>query len=274
MDMKGIIGGIEARAAEAIKVNPGDYIDETTGLLMCGNCHTRKQTEVRLFGEVRRPMCICKCEAERRETERMQMELQEKVKEYRRIGISNASMWEWTFANDDHSNKKLSEAMQRYADNFDDFRKQGKGLLLFGTVGTGKTYFAACIANALIDRGLRCMMTRISDVAENIFNGKCTCHDFNKFPLLVLDDLGAERKTEYMQEIVYDVIDSRYRARLPLIVTTNLTSKELQYPSEISYQRTFSRLLEMCLPVNVEGENRRLEKLKTDIKPMKNILGL
>ena len=277
MDLKSIIGGIEAKAAESIKTNPGDYIDETTGLLMCGNCHTKKQTEVEILGEVRRPMCICKCEAERiekEEAERQRIELEKRVREYRRLGIPEASMQEWTFANDDHSNEKLSEAMRKYADNFEEFHKKGKGLLLFGTVGTGKTYLAACIANALIDKGLPCMMTKISDIAENILNGKCTCHDFNEFPLLVLDDLGAERKTEYMQQIVFDVIDSRYRAGLPLIVTTNLTSEELQHPSDISYQRTFSRLLEMCLPVKVEGKNKRLEKLKSDIKPMKDFLGL
>jgi DNA replication protein DnaC len=108
-----------------------------------------------------------------------------------------------------------------------------------------------------------------------MFEGKQAYYDsLNKFPLLILDDLSAERKTEYMQEIVFNVIDSRYRANLPLIVTTNLTSEELKHPSDISYQRTFSRLLEMCLPVNVEGKDKRLEKLKADIQPMKRLLGL
>lgn len=281
MDVTSIIDGIEAKAAEAIKTNPGDYIDEETGLLMCGNCHTKKQTKVNLFGEVRKPMCICKCEAERREkeeAERKRVELQKRVREYRRLGIPEASMQEWTFANDDHSNEKLSEAMQRYADNFDDFHKQGKGLLLFGTVGTGKTYLAACIANALIDRGYPVLMTnfaRIANTVQGMYEGRQEYYDsLNSFPLLILDDLSAERKTEYMQEIVFNVIDSRYRAGLPLIVTTNLTSEELQHPSDISYQRTFSRLLEMCLPVKVEGKNKRLEKLKADIKPMKDFLGL
>ena len=281
MDLKSIIGGIEARAAEAIKINAGDYIDEKTGLLMCGNCHTKKQTEVNLLGEVRRPMCLCKCEAERREkeeAERKRLELQKRVREYRRMGIPETSMQEWTFANDDRSNEKLSEAMRKYADNFEEFLKKGKGLLLFGTVGTGKTYLAACIANALIDKGYPVLMTnfaRIANTVQGMYEGRQEYYDsMNRFPLLILDDLSAERKTEYMQEIVFNVIDSRYRAGLPLIVTTNLTSEELQNPSDISYQRTFSRLLEMCLPVRVEGKNKRLEKLKSDIKPMKDFLGL
>jgi DNA replication protein DnaC len=170
------------------------------------------------------------------------------------------------------------EAARRYAINFDEFRKQGKGLLLFGTVGTGKTYAAACIANALIDRGIPVLMTnfaRIANTVGGMWEGKQEYYDsLNKFPLLILDDLAAERKTEYMSEIVFNVIDARYRAGLPLIITTNLTSEELKHPSDISYQRTFSRLLEMCLPVEVKGKDKRLERLKADIQPMKDLLGL
>jgi DNA replication protein DnaC len=169
-------------------------------------------------------------------------------------------------------------AAKNYVANFNEFRKSGKGLLLFGTVGTGKTYAAACIANALIDKGYPVLMTnfaRIANTVSGMWEGKQEYYDsLNRFPLLILDDLATERKTEYMQEIVFAVTDARYRAGLPLIVTTNLTSEELKHPSDISYQRTFSRLLEMCLPVRVEGKDKRLEKLKEDIQPMKDLLGL
>ena len=276
MNLNGYIDGLEKRAAESIKAEQGDYFGDD-GLLMCGKCNTPKQTRVELFGGVRTPFCLCKCAAEardREEAERKRVEFARRVKELRRVGFPESEMQDWTFENADGSNEKIMSAMKNYVANFDDLRQQGKGLLLFGTVGTGKTYAAACIANALIDKGCPVLMTRIADVAQGIFDGKFTCHDFNKYPLLVLDDLGAERKTEYMQEIVYNVIDSRYRAGLPLIVTTNFTNKELQNPSDISYQRTFSRLLERCLPVKVEGVDKRIEKLKADIQPMKDLLGL
>jgi DNA replication protein DnaC len=116
---------------------------------------------------------------------------------------------------------------------------------------------------------------RIANTASGMWEGKQEYYDsLNDYQLLVLDDLAAERKTEYMSEIVFNVIDARYRAGLPLIVTTNLTSEELKHPADISYQRTFSRLLEMCIPLEVEGKDKRLEKLKADIKPMKDLLGL
>lgn len=280
MDLRNFIDNVERKAALSIKTNTGDYIG-ADGLLYCGKCNTRKQTRVNILGIEKTPYCLCKCEVEKREREEAEIkrrELARKVSEYRRMGFPESMMQEWTFDNSDGTNDKIMGAARRYALNFDDFRKQGKGLLLFGTVGTGKTYAAACIANALIDRGIPVLMTnfaRIANTVGGMWEGKQEYYDsLNKFPLLILDDLAAERKTEYMSEIVFNVIDARYRAGLPLIITTNLTAEELKHPSDISYQRTFSRLLEMCLPVEVKGKDKRLERLKADIQPMKDLLGL
>lgn len=280
MDLRNFIDGVERKAAQSIKAEQGDYIG-ADGLLYCGKCNTRKQTRVNILGIEKTPYCLCQCEVEKREREEAEMKRQElsrKIREYRRMGFPESMMPEWTFDNADGTNDKIMEAARRYAINFDDFRKQGKGLLLFGTVGTGKTFAAACIANALIDRGIPVLMTnfaRIANTVGGMWEGKQEYYDsLNKFPLLILDDLAAERKTEYMSEIVFNVIDARYRAGLPLIITTNLTSEELKHPSDISYQRTFSRLLEMCLPVEVKGKDKRLERLKADIQPMKDLLGL
>ena len=72
-------------------------------------------------------------------------------------------------------------------------------------------------------------------------------------PLLVIDDFGTERGTEYGLEQVYHVIDSRYRSRKPLIVTTNLTLDNLQNPQDTAHARIYDRLLEMCVPVLFTG---------------------
>ena len=279
MDLTRFVSGLEKKSAESIKAEQGDYIVD--GLLYCHKCNTKKQTRVMILGIERTPPCLCKCQVERREreeAERKAIEFRNKVKEYRRIGFPESEMANWTFANADGSNEKIMTAMKNYVANFEEFHKQGKGLLLFGTVGTGKTYAAACVANALIDKGYPVLMTnfaRIANTVGGMFEGKQEYYDsLNRFPLLVLDDLSAERKTEYMQEIVFNVIDSRYRAGLPLIITTNLTNEEIKHPSELAYQRTFSRLLEMCLPVKVEGVDKRVEKLKADYKPMADLLGL
>lgn len=280
MNIADFVADLERKASESIKEEHGDYRGED-GLLYCGKCRTKKQTRIIMLGVERTPLCLCRCEVEKREREKEEqarIEFEKKVKEHRRVGFPESEMQHWTFANADGSNAKIMGAAKNYVENFSEFRKSGKGLLLFGTVGTGKSYASACIANALIDRGIPVLMTnfaRIANTVSGMWEGKQEYYDgLNRFPLLILDDLAAERKTEYMSEIVFNVIDARYRAGLPLIVTTNLTSEELKHPSDISYQRTFSRLLEMCIPVKVEGKDKRLEKLKEDIQPMKDLLGL
>lgn len=268
------------RAKETANINAGDYIGEDN-LYYCGKCHTRKQTTIVLFGEPRVVPCICKCRADELAAEdeaRRKREHFDKVMRMRSVGFPEKAMQTWTFANDDGSNPKLSNAMRKYADNFQTFAKDGKGLLLFGNVGTGKTFLASCVANALIDNGIPCLVTnfaRIANEVQGMFEGKQEYYDnLNRFPLLVIDDLSAERKTEYMQEIVFNVIDSRYRSGLPLIVTTNLTREELLHPSELAYERIFSRLFEMCTPIEVSGKDRRQKALREDIGKYKALLEL
>lgn len=279
MDIQQTINNIEKAAANSIRAEQGDYIVD--GLLHCGKCQTPKQCRVTILGKERTPMCLCKCEAEklkREEDERKRREFEERVQRLRKMGFPESDMQEWTFDNDDLSNERVTGIMRNYVENFDKMRENGKGLLLYGTVGTGKTYAAACVANALIDKGYPVLMTnfaRIANTVQGLFEGRQEYYDsLNRFPLLILDDLSAERKTEYMQEIVQNVIDSRYRAGLPLIITTNLTGKELENPADVTSQRLFSRLYQMCIPVKVEGTDRRRARLKNDMSTYKELLGL
>lgn len=267
-----IIDGI----SETVPSADNEYMGED-GLLRCSICNIRVQTEVEILGKKRKVRCICDCK--RKELAAYaEREKKEEIERSRRTCFAETNMASWTFENDDGQNAKLSEAMKRYVNNFTEFRRQGKGLLLYGSVGTGKTYFAACIANSLLDSGYDVLMTNFASLTNKIqgmFDGKQEfIESLNKYSLIIIDDLGTERKSEFMQEMVFNIIDSRYRAGLPLIITTNLTMEELTKPQAVGFARIYDRILERCLPIKVEGSSRRRQGFKDNFSDIRNKLGL
>ena len=269
---------LEARSNESIKAEEGDYIQD--GLLHCGKCRTPKQTRVAVMGMVIYPKCLCKCEVERREQEaeaERKKEFAERIKKYRKMGFPQSQMEYWTFDNDDKGNEKLTNMAKRYVNHFDEFCKEGKGLLLYGGVGTGKTYIACMIANALIDKGYPVLVTnfaRVLSTLQGTFEKQEYLDSLNKFRLLIIDDLGIERDTGYAKEQIFNIVDSRYRAGLPMIITTNLTMQKLATEGDLADKRVYDRILERCYPVEVAGESRRMKKLINSRDDMKNILGV
>lgn len=273
--MEKIIDDIEKNSS--IRVEEGDYYVD--GLLYCHKCNTQKQVRVEFMGRVKTPFCLCKCEKEKRdreEAERQKEEQERRIRDLKRMGFPDAEMQNWTFEKDDCKNSKISKVAYNYVENFSEMYKKNKGLLFYGSVGTGKTFISSCIANELIERGYPCLVTnfsRLTNTISGMWEGKQAYIDgLDDFSLLVIDDLASERDTEYMGEIVQNIIDARYRSGQPLIVTTNLTAEELKHPVEIRKQRIYSRLLEMCVPIEVTGIDRRKEKLKNDYDSMKKIL--
>lgn len=254
------------------------YIGEN-GLQYCAKCHTPTETIIihPFTKKERKVHCICACKKKELEEHKEFEAFQERERK-RFICFSETNMKSWTFENDDGKNVKLSNAMKKYVDNFEEYRKEGKGLLLYGPCGTGKTYLTACVANALIDKGYSAKMSNFSRLSNQIFDtreGKQTFIDsLNSYSLLVLDDLGAERTTEYMKEMVYTIIDSRYRAGLPFIITTNLSMNEIINPQEVAYARIYDRILERCIPVEVAGVSRRRQGLADSLASDKAKLGL
>jgi len=276
MSMEAVIDAMTEKISASVPHSESEYMGEE-GLLHCAVCHRKVQTEVEFLGVKKIVRCICDCRKKELDAHK-ERERQEELDRQRRICFAETNMANWTFENDDRRNAKLSDAMQNYVKNFTEFRKDGKGLLLYGTVGTGKTYFAAAIANSLIDRNYTVMMTnfaRLTNQIAGMFDGKQEFIDnLNRYSLLIIDDLGAERKSEYMQEMVFNIIDSRYRSGLPFIITTNLTAEEIKKPQEIGYSRIYDRILERCFPVKVDGESRRRQSLKDTFSDVKEKLGL
>ena len=279
MNLMKIIDGMEAMANSNIKAVDGDYLGED-GLLYCGKCHTKKQCRVEILGIVKTPMCVCFCEAERikrEDEERKRIEFERKVKDLRKMGFPDSDMQNWSFANDDLSNERITRALKNYSDNFEELRKEGKGLLLYGNCGTGKTFAACEVANALIDRGYPVLVTnfaRILNTLQGSFEKQDYIDSLNRFQLLVIDDLGIERDTAFAKEQVYNIIDSRYRALLPVIITTNLSIEKIKSPDDMENSRIYDRVLERCFPIEITGGSRRRKAVREDYEAMKNLLGL
>lgn len=256
-----------------------DYVKD--GLIYCHKCGTPKQYRVKLRGVETIVPCTCECRQAELEAERQALAEQarlQRIREMRKVGFPDHEMQFCTFDKDDGSNEKLSDIAHRYVDNFDEMLSRGKGLLLYGTVGTGKTFMSACIANALTDRGYPCLVTnfaRLINTISGMYDGKQNYIDgLSRFDLLVIDDLYAERDTEYMGEMVQNIIDSRYRSGKPLIVTTNLSKEDLVHPTDIRKKRIYSRLFEMCITYEVKGADRRKQILKDGDNDLKELLGL
>ena len=263
-----------------------DY--EVDGILYCGACNKPKTKLVKLNRAMYPVPIACDCvkarnerirqEEIKAEVERQERERREKIESLRYEAFPDLRMRNWTFAEDDKANAKISDIAQKYVDNFSAMSARGMGLLLYGGVGTGKTFISACIANALIDEGYTCFATNfasLSNTLQSSFSGRQELMDkLASYSLLVIDDLASERDTEYMGEVVQNVIDARYRAQKPLIVTTNLTGEELKHPKDIRKERIYSRLFEMCIPVEVKGVDRRKKKLRDSNKDLKKLLGI
>lgn len=253
------------------------YMDDD-GLLHCRVCGEARQTRITVPLRGERVVGIrCRCIREKQDAEEKR-KLQEDIERKRMACFAESNMHRWNFDNSDGENQKLEDIMHRYVQNFSQFRREGKGLLLYGPVGTGKSYMAACVANELIDEGYKVLMTNFASLTNKIqglWEGKQEyINSLNHYSLLIIDDLGAERKSEFMQEMVFNIIDSRYRAELPMIITTNLSIEEIKKPKDIGNSRIYERILERCHPIEVSGLSKRRKKIKENYYMVNELLGI
>jgi len=237
---------------------PGDYTAED-GLLYCGKCHTPKQTrgEGLLAGKLLSITCECKREEMQAAEDRKR---HEKADELRKCCLPVAAMARHTF--DIADDAKHIQLARRYVERWDDVRKKNVGLIFWGNTGTGKSFTAHCIANALIDRLVPVRVFSVADIISRSMDREqrdAVQEIVKSVPLLVLDDLGAERDTPFAREQLCAIIDQRCESGLPLVVTTNYSVREMDSSSDPAQQRIFDRLRAACVPIAVTGESRRRE---------------
>jgi len=246
----------------------GDYIGDD-GLLYCGKCHTRKQRKITICKIEKVVPVVCQCRAaelkRQKEIDR-QNNQQKRINQLIHEGVYEPGYTDCIFANDDNSNPKISRTCHKYVDKWDEVLAKNIGLMFYGPKGTGKSFFAYSIANALIEKCEPVCITsftRLLSAAASLDNRQKVIDRLNAYSLLVLDDIGAERQSNkdgvsYSQEIMFNIINGRYGIRKPLIVTTNYDVETFSNPSDIAYGRIYDRILEMCpVRIKIDGESRR-----------------
>ena len=261
--------------------NAMDYYG-ADGLLYCGKCQTPKEAlfpkGLVLMGKNKHPVeCDChKAERERQEATVKEQKHLDLVRRLKEDGFSDSVMQNWTFANDNGRSPQIRQA-HRYVEQWQTVRTENLGLLLWGGVGTGKSFLAGCIANALMELEVPVRMTNFARILNELngsFSGRNEVVDkLCRFSLLIIDDFGMERGTEYALEQIYNIVDSRYRSRKPLIVTTNLTLDEIRHPQDTAHARIYDRLLEMCVPISCIGVSLRRENAQEKLERLKGLIG-
>ena len=212
-----------------------EYISETDGLIYCSKCHTPRQKKIEFLGKIMFPIIRCQCQQEQYEKE----EAKRKHQEFLEI-----------------------EKAKNYVTHWEEIKSKAMGLLLWGDVGTGKSFFAGCVANALLDKGVPVLMTNFAKILNSLTgiypqDRNEFINSLNQYSLLIIDDLGVERNSEFALEQVFHVIDSRYRSMKPMIITTNLTLEELKHPEDLAHSRIYDRILERCVPLKINNQNIR-----------------
>ena len=165
------------RLATAQEAEPGDYTGGD-GLLYCGKCRQPKEAYFAegktLFGRDRHPKeCDCKrADREKREAADREQKHREEVERLKRKGFTDPAMREWTFENDNGKCPQMDKA-HFYVAHWEDMKAENIGYLLWGKVGAGKSYFAGCIANALMEKEISVCMTNFALILKHLARADC-----------------------------------------------------------------------------------------------------
>ncbi|MBR7150406.1 MAG: ATP-binding protein [Oscillospiraceae bacterium] len=269
-----LISAVLNNAVSNMKRRDGDY--ERDGILYCGKCGCPKQAYIDWLpdengvAKKRLVPIVCQCDkdedkqnAEKAEQERFNVSLR------RLRSTVDAAQAKWTFDDDDAAESSVSKALRKYAARWEDMKLHNEGILLYGNKGTGKSFYASCLVNELVQKRQTAAFVPVAGLMSTLqgsWSRQEIIEALCRFQLLALDDLGAERETSYSAELLYTVIDARYRVQKPTIITTNLDLAEMRNETDLLRSRIYDRVIEMCpITIDMVGTSRRA-KLAEDRK--------
>ena len=235
---------------------------DANGELVCNACGKPRTAFIDWDTGYKPVPCACMMRAAQDEKRKARAE--EANRQRRESPLNLRGLETCTFAADDSPDGEASRLCRDYVAHWAEMEKNGLGFILSGSLGTGKSYLAACVVNALTAQGITAIMTSSARFVACVQAAKAPAevHDaLNRFRLVVLDDVGAERSTDYAAEQIESFVDARMLLKRPLIVTTNIGGKDLAEASGAKYARTFDRLKLACPKlVTMSGKSRRGEQ--------------
>ena len=161
---------------------------------------------------------------------------------------------------------EIVRVVRRYVEAVDGNLDSGRGLWFTGDVGTGKTTLAMLVSRAALDAGrsvaIYSLPRLLAEIRKTFDEGAERSHldlleRLAAVDLLHVDDVGAERTSDWVLEQLYSIVNARYEDERAMVITTNLDHAELR---EQIGERTVSRLIEICGdPLPLYGHDRRMD---------------
>lgn len=263
--------------ADHIEPAPGDFMG-ADGRLHCGVCRQPKEFRIPFNGHWVPSLCDCgkaaRAEVYAREAESRE---QAPLNELRPYSLLTGRLRDATFerAQIREEHRAAFEKARAWTDGWETYsRGRMNGLMIYGPNGTGKTYLAACIANRLLERRVPVLMTspvRLlvgwEDELARVFQLTRSAR------LLILDDFGAERGTDFKVEQLYSLLDDRCRLGLATVITTNYDIEWFQNGEDLRYNRIYERVKSMCYPILMNGASWRARQAERSLAELDRRLG-
>lgn len=264
--MNEILKNIQCADIAGFEHRADDYTGPD-GLVWCGKCHKPHQTVSPFDKKTVLPArCGCEDSAAKEAAHR-------KMVDKLRADIEKSRFFErgyesFDFARDDVANKEATRICMAYVDKFDEMERESYGLYFNGGVGTGKSFLAGCVVNALLNRGVSALICSSARIISELRSAERdrrlneALDELNSFRLLVIDDFGVgiEDGNTYNVQLMERLVNERVLCGRPLCITTNIPRKEMLSDNVwLGFKRIYDRVVELCcMPVLLQGDSRRV----------------
>ena len=244
-----ILGKLNDVARRNYKPKNTDFINDQ-GLLICGTC--KKPLQAFIDDVPLKLFVPCDCISQAWENSKRLQENRES--DNLKSDIIKNAFYDSNLRSINFESVKTLKAPQldikSYADNFVEFKQKGVGKLIFGDIGSGKSFAAISLANRLIDFGFSVKYSSLSRIYRSFDSSEFNLllDHLKSFDLLIIDDFLDGSESNSFLSFVHQIVNSRFESSLPIVVVTNLLMSHMKNHSNIPSAQIFSKLFKVCLP--------------------------